>query len=73
MTARRQLGTPNPRDERELERAADRALAEWRKGEALTPLDLRAACHAAERASDADAERRIAAQIADLEEIRGSG
>lgn len=46
---------------------ASAPLARWRAGEALGTLDLRAACHAAQREGDKKAERELASLVADRE------
>lgn len=60
-------------DERAAEEGAADALARWRAGESLSTLDLRAACHAAQRVSASDDERKLSAEVSTREAKEGAG
>jgi uncharacterized protein HemY len=55
--------------EKLLDDLAEQLLERWRNGEQLTTLNLRGACHAAQRGGDEEAERKISREIGDREEL----
>lgn len=60
-------------EEREVENHALTQLARWLDGESLSTLDLRAACHAAEREGAEETARDIGREIDDREAKDGAG